>query len=239
MKEISILYLLKLLKKHIFIILLCAIVFAAAAFSYCNFFVAPKYSATTSIIISNGAIINSDTSSSTKKDSNSDFSASNIIAENCVEILQTPEMIKLVASKANVSNHNSLRNSFSIRKRADNIIILDVTATAYTPKEAVDLSKIFASLSPEYLSAILPNVLVNVVAEAEGAVMVSPKTVQTTAIAAMFGALLSLLIYLILDMFDQSIHTEDDLADNFSFAILGVIPDFLTAPAGGYNDGDE
>lgn len=239
MKEISILYLLKLLKKHILVVLLSAIVLGATAFSYCNFFATPKFSATTSIIISNGAIINSTTSTGNGKDSNSDFTASNVIAENCVEILNTPEMIKLVADKAGIKNHNLLRNSFRIRKRAENIIILDVTATALSPEDAVKLSKIFASLSPEYLSAIFPNVLVNVVAEAEGAVVVSPRTLQTTAVGFLVGLFLSYIIYLIFDMFDQTVHTEDDLSDNFPFAILGVIPDFLTAPAGGYSDGDK
>jgi len=239
MKEISILYLLKLLKKHILVVLLSAIVLGATAFSYCSFFATPKFSATTSIIISNGAIINSTTSTGSGKDSNSDFTASNVIAENCVEILNTPEMIKLVADKAGIKNHNSLRNAFKIKKRAENIIILDVTATAFSPAEAVTLSKIFASLSPEYLSAIFPNVLVNVVAEAEGAVVVSPRTFQTTTIGFMIGFFLAFIVYLIMDMFDQTIHTEDDLSDNFQLAILGVIPDFLTAPAGGYNDGDK
>lgn len=239
MKEISILYLLKLFKKHILVVLLCAIVLGATAFSYCSFFATPKFSATTSIIISNGAIINSTTSTGSGKDSNSDFTASNVIAENCVEILNTPEMIKLVADKADIKNHNSLRNAFKIKKRAENIIILDVTATAFSPAEAVTLSKIFASLSPEYLSAIFPNVLVNVVAEAEGAVVVSPRTFQTTTIGFMIGFFLAFIVYLIMDMFDQTIHTEDDLSDNFQLAILGVIPDFLTAPAGGYNDGDK
>jgi len=149
------------------------------------------------------------------------------------------EAVSIVADKAGIKNHNSLRNAFKIKKRAENIIILDVTATAFSPAEAVTLSKIFASLSPEYLSAIFPNVLVNVVAEAEGAVVVSPRTFQTTTIGFMIGFFLAFIVYLIMDMFDQTIHTEDDLSDNFQLAILGVIPDFLTAPAGGYNDGDK
>ena len=110
-------------------------------------------------------------------------------------------MIKLVADEVGVNDHNSLRNTFKIRKRAENIIILDITATALTPEEAVKLSKTFASLSPEYLSAIFPNALVNVVAEAEGAVIVSPKTVQTTALAFMVGFFLAFIIFLIIDMF--------------------------------------
>lgn len=238
MKEISIFYLFNLIKKNLLIIVLCTVVIGTAVFSYCTFLAPPKYSATTSIIISNGTIIKLDDTTSGGKDLNSDISASNALAENCVALLQTPKMYKLVAKEVGIENYTVLRNSFYIKKRGD-VMILDITATALSPEDAVKLSKCFANICPDYLSEILSNVLVSVIAEAEGAIKISPQTTKSTFIGAVLGMFLSFLLFLVLDIFDQTVHTEDELSEHFSFPVLGVIPDFLTAPAGGYNNGDE
>lgn len=239
MKEISILYLLKLITKNLFVILLTTVVLAAATFCYCHFLVVPQYSATASIIVSNGTII-TDTESGTGKDLSSDISASVALAKNCTQLLQTPEMYKKVASQNNISNHNSIRKAFKIVQRSEDMMILDITSTAGSPKDAVTLVNSFASTSPDYISGILTNARINVVAEAEGAVQVAPQTIPSTLIGAVIGFILAVLVFLIIDMFDQSIHTEEDLSENFAtLPILGVIPDFLTAPTGGYTDGSK
>lgn len=238
MKEISILYLLKLLKKNVLVILLSAVILAVITFSYCHFLVVPQYSATASIIISNGTIISTGAASSSGKDLSSDINASISLAKNCTQLLQTPNMYKLVASESGIDDYNSLRNSFKITQRSEDMMILDIVATAGTPQKAAALANDFAKVSPDYISDILSNALINVVAEAEGAVQVAPRTVTSSVIGALIGFILSTLFFLIIDMFDQSIHDEDELSEHFQIPILGIIPDFLTAPAGGYSDGD-
>ncbi len=239
MKEISILYLLKLLKKNLLIIILSTVVFGAATFSYCHFLVSPRYSATASIIISNGTIINSsNTSGGSGKDLSSDINASIALAKNCIPLLQSPSVYKLIAAESNIDDYNKIRNSFRITTRSDDMMIIDVTATAGSPKKAVELVNNFTKVCPEYISNILKNALASPFLEAEGAVQVAPRTSTSTMVGAIVGFIVSVLVFLILDMFDQTIHTEDDIAEHFTMPIIGVIPDFLTAPAGGYNDGD-
>lgn len=65
MNNISLISLLKLALKHIYALLLAGVIFAAAAFSYCKFMAVPKYSATGSILVTNGSIINNSQSSAT------------------------------------------------------------------------------------------------------------------------------------------------------------------------------
>ncbi len=238
MKEISILYLLKLVTKNLFVILLTTVILAAATFCYCHFLVVPQYSATASIIISNGTIISTGAKSGSGKDLSSDINASISLAKNCTQLLQTPNMYKLVASESGIDDYNSLRSSFKITQRSEDMMILDIVATAGTPQKAVALANNFAKVCPEYISEILSNALINVVAEAEGAVQVAPRTVTSSIVGALVGFVLSALIFLVIDMLDQSIHDEDELSEHFQTPILGIIPDFLTAPAGGYNDGD-
>ena len=97
MNNISLISLLKLAVKHIFLLIFAGLVCAAAAFSYCNFIAQPKYSATGSVIVTNGSIINnnaSDTASQTssKNVSYTDINASLQLADTINDILNTNDI---------------------------------------------------------------------------------------------------------------------------------------------------
>ena len=60
MNNISLVDLLKLALRYIYILVAVALVAAIVAFSYCSFIAKPRYSSTGSIVVTNGAIINVD-----------------------------------------------------------------------------------------------------------------------------------------------------------------------------------
>ena len=103
MQNISISYLLNLALKRLWILLLTAVVFAVSAFSYSKLVLVPTYSATASILVTNGNIFyQSDYANQTTKAntddsiSGSDISSSVALATNVVELLKSPnKYIKL------------------------------------------------------------------------------------------------------------------------------------------------
>ena len=93
MNNISLISLLKLALKHIYALILSGVVFAAVAFSYCKFVAVPKYSATGSILVTNGSIINDTQSSATSSTSSrnvsyTDINASLQLADTINDILK-------------------------------------------------------------------------------------------------------------------------------------------------------
>ena len=92
MKNISLITLLEIALKHIFVIILCAVIVATMAFSYCEFVAVPQYSATGSIMVTNGGISTThDEGNSYSNDTlnNTDIQASLNFVYTVVDILNT------------------------------------------------------------------------------------------------------------------------------------------------------
>ena len=97
--NISLIGLLKLALRYIYILIAVALVAAIVAFSYCNFIAVPRYSSTGSIVVTNGAIINNSSSQSTSnKVSTSDIAASLQLSNTIIDILNTNDIYKELAS---------------------------------------------------------------------------------------------------------------------------------------------
>ena len=85
-KTINIMDLVMLAWRKLWILAIATVVCAVAAFGYCKFFLTPSYSATSSILVTNGAVITS-YEETTDKISGSDISASLYLADTVVDIL--------------------------------------------------------------------------------------------------------------------------------------------------------
>ena len=67
MKNLTLLSLVNLAIKHIVLIIAVAVIFAAGAFSYCEFIAEPQYSAKGSILITNGSVFTDEAGNTWKK----------------------------------------------------------------------------------------------------------------------------------------------------------------------------
>lgn len=235
MNNISLVGLLKLALRYIYILIAVALVAAILAFSYCSFIAKPKYSSTGSIVVTNGAIITdsevqTSTTTSAKKVSSSDISASLQLSNTIIDILNTNDIYKELADDlGDKYTYTDLMGRASVKRRNEDTLFIDASFTADTPEEAQTLVNGFLKLVPDYILRFIPNSTAAVTTTADTAVKIYPQTSKTVFIAALAGALLSYAIIYILSIFNTTIKSEEDIKDNYNLTVLGSIPDFSSA----------
>ena len=233
-KTINIMDLVMLAWRHIWIIILAAVVFAASAFSYCKFLLTPSYSATASILVTNGAVITS-YAETTDKISGSDISASLYLAYTVVDILNTPDIYKKVADQLGKEySYQGLMGASSIARRSDDTLFIDVKFSSTDPKEAMRIANKFVEIACNYIPEFIPSARANVASTAIKAAMTYPRTMMTTGVAGVVGAVAAYVILFIIESMNRAIKGEEDFTSNFDVPLLGAVPDFENAEGSGY-----
>ncbi len=232
MNEISIMYLLKLAWHRIWALILAMVVFAGAAFAYCEFLATPRYTATAKVIVTNGSIItNAIQSDGTIKGSSSvsgtDISASLNLANTVKEILITSDIFKQLSESINNKyTYKQLRSMANVSRGGEDTLIVNVSFTASNSKEAIGLVNSFVALAPDYITKYIPNSVAMIADTADSANEVFPRTIITTAAAGLIGAVLAFAIVFIIDSMDHAIDGEEDFTNRYDVPLLGTVPDF-------------
>lgn len=235
--NISLVDLLKLALRYIYILITVALVAAIVAFSYCNFVAEPRYSSTGSIVVTNGAIINNasaqtSSSATSNKVTGSDISASLLLSNTIIDILNTNDIYKQLASElGDKYSYTDLMSRATVKRRSEDTLFIDASFTADTPEEAQALVNKFLELVPDYISKFVPNSTASVTTTADRAVKIYPQTSKTVFIAAIAGAVLSYAVIYLISVFNTTINNEDDIRNNYDLTVLGNIPDFSSAAA--------
>lgn len=231
-KTINIMDLVMLAWRRIWIIILAAIVCAAGAFSYCKFFLTPSYSATASILVTNGAVT-TDYNETTGKVASGDISASLYLAYTVVDILNTPDVYKKVADSLGKGyEFQSLMNRSSVARRSEETLFIDVTFSSTDPKEAMRIANKYVEVACGYIPEFIPSSRAMVASTAIKSVMTYPRTMVTTAAAGLMGAVVAYIILFIIESTNRAIKGEEDFNANFEVPLLGSVPDFENAEAG-------
>ncbi len=232
MNDITITYLLKLAWHRIWALILAMAVFAIAAFAYCEFLATPRYTATAKVIVTNGSIItNAIQSDGTIKGSSSvsgtDIAASLNLANTVKDILTTSDIFKQLSDSIdNKYTYKELRDMATVSRGGDNTLIVNVSFIASTDKEAIRLVNSFVALAPDYITKFIPNSVAMVADTADSAAEVFPRTIITTAIAAIIGAIIAFAAIFVVDSTDHAINGEGDFVNRYDVPLLGSIPDF-------------
>ncbi len=231
-KTINIMDLVMLAWRYIWIIILTAVVFAAGAFGYCKIFLTPAYSATASIIATNGAVtVYSDKSTV----SASDLSASLYLKETVIDILKTPDIYKDLENELGKGySFQNLMGRTSVVGRGENTLFIDVTFSSTDPKEAMRVVNKFVEISCEYIPEYIPHSNAKVASTAIKATKTYPRTMMTTGVAGVIGAVVAYIVLFIIESTNRAIKGEEDFTSSFDVPLLGAVPDFENAESGGY-----
>ena len=242
MNNISLLSLLKLALRHIYILLLSGVIFAVAAFSYCKFAAVPRYSASGSILVTNGSIINnaqtsSNTSSTTSKSvSYTDISASLQLADTINDILNTNDIYKELSNEdGNRYTYSNLKSRCSVRRRSTDSLFIDITFSASTPEEALRLANKFLNLTTDYVKNYIPSANAAIATQPDRAAKTYPRTSFYTLAAALIGIILAFAVIFIISLVNDSIKSEEDITEKYDITLLGNVPDFANAKTKEYS----
>lgn len=232
-KTINIMDLVMLAWRKLWILVIATVVCAVAVFGYCKFFLTPSYSATSSILVTNGAVITS-YEETTDKISGSDISASLYLADTVVDILNTPDIYIELADTLGEDDFQSLRGGFSVARRSENTLFIDITYSSTDAVKAKETANIFADVACDYIPSFIPSARANVASTATGASQTYPRTTMTTAVVGILGAAVTYVVLFIIESMNRSIKGEEDFANSFDVPLLGAVPDFENVETGGY-----
>lgn len=232
MSEISLSSIISIILHRIWLVVIVAVLCAAIAFGYCNFFATPVYSARTSILITNGGLI---TDSYDDSIQTNDLSASIYLIDTCVDILKSQGIYRdLSEAIGGKYTFQQLKGAFTITRRDDENLFIDISFKSTDPEEAKLIANTFTQLCPTYMSGKLPPVTIEVMDEAFGTSMVYPNTLSSVAIFGFLGAVVTCLLLVLIASLDQTITCEEDFKEAFDIPILGAVPDFDNSPTYAY-----
>ncbi len=231
MKKWTVVYLFEFAWKKIWALICAAIVCAAATFSYCYFVATPRYTATASVMVTNGAVI--DNNAGYEKVQGTDISASLALSNTVVDLLKTPNIYKNLSDKiSNKYSYQQLRGMISAERKDEETLIINVSATTTDPGESIRVVNSYASLVPEYINKFIPYSNVLVAAEADSARKAFPSTARATILAALVGAIVIYVALFIAEDLNKTVDSSDEFVDIYKIPLLGTVPDF----EGGGND---
>jgi len=235
-QNLTLFSLVRLAVKNLFLLILVAVVAAVAAFSYCNFLVTAKYTATGNLLVSNGGLTTSQIEEITENNT-SDGSVSNtdlITSRNLVNITinflkKETAIYKQLAEELGYENYKSLKAGFAFPEPEGSAIHLEASYTSTDPKESVKVLNTFLSMLPDYAKERLDNKLVLKPNLADTAGKTYPVTTRTTIIVTLVAVAITYLIILLIYSTNTIIQSDDDFAERFDIPVLGCIPDFAQA----------
>ncbi len=220
--EISFLQLLRLLKKHIFSILICGLVGLALAFTFTKLFIKPTYVSYVKMFV--------DFKSSGEQTNMSDLNNLTYIQrmlKSYVEFLKVPSFYDGIATETNLGyTSKELRSmiSFSIE---DDTMIFKIEVRSQRASDSKAIADAAAGLAPSIIGNIKEEAFVAPLSEAElPGQPSSPSTSKNTVIGLLVGLVLAVIVNLLRELLDTRIKNEEDLSRRYDIPILGVIPDF-------------
>ena len=234
--EMTILDVLHIVLKRLWLIITAVVLAFTIALSYCVFIARPVYSAKATILIASGVLFNGeDTRDPADYITTGELSTSFALMKSISGILNKSmeyyETALEVAEETGALNHSytaaALKSGTSISYEEESII-LTVTVKTYDREDTAILIAALAECTPNAVTSRLGRTSADVLHIDERASRVAPNTPVTCVIGAFVGLLLSVLAAIVIEKFDKTVKGEDDFIKNHKYPLLGCVPDFET-----------
>lgn len=222
--EIDIFAILYELLNKIWIVILCTVIMASAAFAYSNFFIEKEYVSTAKLYI----LTKTDSGNSPSYD---DFIKSEMLVGDYEQLIKSRYVVGNTISELNIDmSIEKLANSINVWCE-DETRVLSVSVTTDDPELSQNITNKLCEIAGKRIVDIMRIDAVNVVDEATfNDTPSSPDLKENTLLGAFIGAAIACVGIVLKLLFDNTILTPDDVESYLSLSVLGVIP---------YDDGNE
>ena len=218
--EIDVFAMLKTLWKRKFSIVLVALVFAIAAFSYSAFLAKKEYQSTSRIYVVSRQ--NQENNALT----NSDLQAGSYLVKDYREIIlsqnvltQAIEELKLDMTPAELSKKISVSVPTDTR-------ILSITAKDGDPKEAARIANGLRNVAAEKIISVTKVSDVTTLDEAEVPQSPSSPNIRRNVLLGFIaGAGLMVVLMVVVEVLDDRVKRPEDVEELMGLTLLGIVPD--------------
>lgn len=216
--EIDLLELFSTLLQRWYLILVCALIFGAAAFGYTKYFITPQYEASSMIYIlstKQATDLSMALDIQTSKQLTADFeilAKSRPVVEAVIDNLELDTDYETLVKRITVENPS-------------NTFVLKMTAKDPDPEMACNLSNALSDATAEQVAKVMdtdkPNKVEEAVIPKEP---VSPNVMKNTLLGVLAGAFLMCAFVTFMHIMDDRIKTEEDITKYLELNTLATIP---------------
>ena len=233
---IDLLKLCKVLLNKAWLLIIVALLFAIVSFVVTKNMIKPEYQATSKLYVFNKSDVG--TSGAV---SSSDISTSKILVNTYIVVLQSDSVLGQVVDTISeyqgkegfeylgtepytTGQLRSMISAGSINSTES----FSVTVTAHDPYQAKFINDAILYFLPDEIIRVVKAGAVEIIDKASIPTKPSsPSIMKNTVLGGFVGGVLTAAIIVVMSLFDNLIHTEDDLQSEFpDINVIGVIPDY-------------
>ncbi|MGF7396771.1 YveK family protein [Thermoanaerobacterium thermosaccharolyticum] len=221
-EEIDLREILAILGKRWWLILIITVAAVVISGVLSFYVIKPTYQASTSLIVSK---------SQTAQYNNGqiqfqDVQTNRLLASTYAEIATSRSVLQEAINKLNLNmTTDQLKKNIDVAEEGDTEVI-NISVKDNNPKTAADIANAVANSFVDNIVKIMKVDNVSVIDEAiPPTTKISPKPTLNMSIAAILGIMVSIFIIFLLEYFDKTYKSVDDVKKYLDLPVLGVIPE--------------
>jgi capsular polysaccharide biosynthesis protein len=220
-KELSILDIVNVLIRRIWVVALCTILSLSGAFLVSTFLIVPQYTSSAQLYVSPNRDDADNTGNLT------DLQYSQRLVNSYLIILRNNLFMQQVAERSELEYAPSHIRSMLTMTSINNTEIFEVKIECEDPGDAFTLVNAIIDLAPEEIIRIRQNDTVRLVSPATFPLAPSsPNIIMNSIIGALIGLAASVGLVILLETLDTRIKSEEELVARFDIPVVGTIPKF-------------
>ena len=209
--------------KKIWLVVIVTVLAGAMAFVYTQQFVTPLYKSKAMFYVNNSNISLGDASLSV---TTGDISASRNLVKTYIVVLNTRSTLMDVIDYAGVDYSYAQIKDMIAAAPVDETEVFEVVVTSSDPIEADKIADEITYILPKKITSIIEGTSAKIVdASIVAAAPSSPNTMRNTALGAILGMIAIMGFIALVEIFDTTIRTEEDIDMVSNYPILASVPD--------------
>ena len=230
--EINLQKLFSALLGKLWLIVLVAVSLAVVSFLGTYFFITPQYQSSAMFYVNNSSFSVGDTSFSI---TSSDITASKSLVKSYIVILNTQQTMDDIIDYTGLDRTNRELLEMISAESVDNTEIFKVVVESPDPEEAKEIADAISYILPKRISSIIEGTSAKVVDMPRVPKSPSSPSYTTNAILGfLVGLTLTISVIALMEIFDVTIRSEDDISQNSEHPILASVPDMSMPTKSGY-----
>ena len=209
----------KAVLKRWYLLVLCLIIGGGIGFAATKFAMTPTYTSTARMLV---------LTKETTITSLADLQIGSSLTGDYSALIMSPDPLKQTLEDLGLEDemtYKELQKLFTINNPS-NTRILEITCEDTDPARAAEIVNTHAKNSSDFISEVMEVSPPNVFSLGEVAdVQAGPSTSKNTAIAAILGAIIAIIIIAVKELSDDRFKTEDDIEKYLGVTVLASIPD--------------
>lgn len=225
-------HILKVVLHKIWLIGIVGILVAAIGFSVAAFAIAPTYSSSIMLYVNNNSFSVGDVGFSI---SSSQLTAAQSLTKTYTVLLKNRTTLEDVIYETGAQYTWEELYDMIDSGPVNETEVMRITVTTENPYESEKIANGIAKVLPRRIAEIIDGASMEVVDSAiADTEKVAPSITMYTMVGFAVGAIISIIVFIILALLDNTVHDEDYIIKTYNYPILAKVPDLLDSGAKKY-----